>query len=202
MAFFGTDINSAYSGGMSDMGPSKPMGGYQVASQFEEKPTRQYSGQLDPRAPSLPTQYAQPQQQASPKSQGPPAPPQAQVRYDQDMAVLQAELQRYNESQAQSQSQSQGPSAAPQYYAPEPSFFDIMWSRRRDILKLVILSMLVVFAVSLHDAINHVLKKYILENDVTEKSETMLRFAYPLVILLFIWIAKASSGGSKDSRLY
>lgn len=196
MAFLGTDLNSAYTGGMSDMGPSKPMGGYQVASQFEEKPARQYSGQLDPRAPALPTQYAQPQQQqAPPKSQGPPAPPQAQVRYDQDMAVLQAELHRYNESQGPSQP----PSAA--YYTPEPSFFDVMWGRRRDILKLVILSMLIVFAVSLHDAVSHVLKKYIMENDISDKSETMLRFAYPLVILLFIWIAKASSGGSKD-RLY
>lgn len=193
MAFLGTDLNSAYTGGMSDMGPSKPMGGYQVASQFEEKPVRQYSGQLDPRAPALPTQYAQPQQPSSPKSQGPPAPPQAQVRYDQDMAVLQAELQRYNESQAQGHAQS--PTA--HHYAPEPSFFDVMWGRRRDILKLVILSMLVVFAISFHDAISHVLKKYIMENDVTEKSETLLRFAYPLVILLFIWIAKASSGGSK-----
>jgi hypothetical protein len=203
MASFGTDLSSAYD--------SSPMGGFQVSSHFEEKP----QNNLDPRSGSQYKQQYQYQQQqgsasqrqASPppqqmvvqSSSSPPPPQNPQVRYDQDMAALQAELQRYE----QSGGETPATRAAASVYGPaEPSFLDSMWARRRDILKLVILSLLVVLAISFHSAIEHCMKKYILENDVSERGELMIRYGYPLAVLLLIWILKTASPSKANERMY
>lgn len=199
MAFLGTDLNSAYSG-MSDMGDMGGKGGFHVPSQFEEKPNqqqqqpaRQYSNQLDPRTPSQ-QKSMQPQQA---QQQQPML--NAQVRYDQDMAVLQAELQRYEQSQGgQSATGPSQPLNMRAYVAPEPSFLDTMWSRRRDIMKLVMWSMVIVLAISFHGAIEYSMKKYILENDVSENGETFIRYGYPLAIIALLWVSKAVSPSSRD----
>jgi len=184
---------------MSDVGHS-PLAGFHVPDHFEEKPQQrqqqqQQRQQQQPSQQPLQQLQSQMQMDARPQSQldprVPPAPIQhmnAKSRYDQDMAALQAELHKYESAAATAQH--------PQMYN-EPSFFDIMWNRRRDIMKLVIMSLLIVFALSLHDAIHHVMKHYIMDNDVSEKNELLIRFGYPLAVILCIWVAKAASGSSR-----
>jgi hypothetical protein len=67
-----------------------------------------------------------------------------------------------------------------------------MWAKRREILKLVTLSLIILLAISTHVTADHFLKKYILESDLSEKNEMLTRIAYPVGILLLIWLIKSS----------
>jgi hypothetical protein len=101
---------------------------------------------------------------------------QQQVQYEQELSHLQREVSRYSDMNR---------------YGPQtPGLFESMWMRRRDIMKLVCLSLVVVLALAFHSSMEYYLKQYILENDMTSKQELLLRFAYPLVILLFLWVLK------------
>jgi len=171
MASFGSDFNAAYGLGFHP-------------SQFEENPImsspsssspQQQSNYLDPRAPIQPVTR-------EPVKQTPPYDGDylmKQVKYDEDMATLQRELKKY-------QAASEGA------YPPQPSFFDSMWSKRKDIMKLVTLSLIILLGISLHTTFDHFLKKWLLEADLSERYEMLARMGYPLSVLLVIWVIKTS----------
>lgn len=73
-----------------------------------------------------------------------------------------------------------------------PSFADRMWARRREIVKLVVLSMVVLLAVSSHWSIAHYIKIYVEQLPYANSVwvEAAIRAAYPVAILLVIWILK------------
>ena len=179
MASFGTDFNAAYGLGFHP-------------SQFEENPmsmqqslqppqsSQQQYASMDPRAPIAPITR-------EPVKQPPPFDGERimqQAKYDQDVSSLQKELHKYNEGSNDSRGG---------YYHSSPSFLDNMWARRREILKLVTLSLIILLAISTHVTADHFLKKYILESDLSERNEMLTRIAYPAGVLLIIWLIKSSA---------
>jgi hypothetical protein len=79
-----------------------------------------------------------------------------------------------------------------EYYThkEQQSFFGALWSKRKDMIKYLILSIVILLGLSMHSALEYYVKKYILENDLSSKNETLLRFVYPLGVFALLWILK------------
>ena len=71
------------------------------------------------------------------------------------------------------------------------SIIDRYIKKKKDVIKLFLLSLLVLLALSMNDVIKTYLSKYILGNDITSKNEMYLRCAVPLTIYFVIWTMKA-----------
>lgn len=71
------------------------------------------------------------------------------------------------------------------------SYVDKMLSRKKEIVKLVTISFVVLFAISLHYFIDYYLKKYFDENVMGGGKEVMLRLLYPAGVLFLLWNIKA-----------
>lgn len=165
-------------GGPHDASPQQP----------SFKPPAQQQAQVQAQAPQQ-----QPQQQQQPQ-----APRQAQQ---------QAQLQPHHHSQMQQQQimsqsmQVQGaqkrgaaPAHPPAY--EDDNYFEALWAKRRDVVKLIILSLVVLLAVSAHSTVTHYLKEYIESNPMlTDPQQIALRCAYPLAVLFLLWNTKAFFGG-------
>ncbi len=63
-------------------------------------------------------------------------------------------------------------------------------NKKKEMIKIFVLSLIILLALSLHDIVINYLKTYILESDLNYRKEFLLRFSYPLTIFLFIWIIK------------
>lgn len=100
-----------------------------------------------------------------------------QLRQEAELTHLQKELSKYQQRQNINQ---------------QPSLFDAMWAKRRDLIKLLSYSLLIVIAFSFHSVMEHIIKTYIAENDLTSRNEVLLRFAYPIVMVLLVWFIKAA----------
>jgi hypothetical protein len=57
-------------------------------------------------------------------------------------------------------------------------------------IKIVVLSLIILLALSLHDIIKNYLRIFIIEGDLNPRKEFFYRFSYPLTIFLIIWIIK------------
>lgn len=68
--------------------------------------------------------------------------------------------------------------------------FERYASKRRDVVKLLVMALTVLLALSAHHAISDLLRTYINNNDVTRNKETLLRFGYPTVVFLLLWSLK------------
>lgn len=115
----------------------------------------------------------QPPQQSINQAQVPPTappPPMPEVVY-------------MKEAQPPQQQQQQQQSSA--------SFWDRMGMKKDEIYKLLIFSMIILLAIAMDKAFFYYLKTYIEENMLTWSQEFMLRFTYPIVILVVLWIMKA-----------
>ena len=82
-------------------------------------------------------------------------------------------------------------SAAPVYY--NETFWDRLANKKWEVFKLFIMALIIVLGLSLHNVANHYLDKYIGNAFLTEFQEIAVRLAYPVAIILFIWIVKASA---------
>ena len=73
-----------------------------------------------------------------------------------------------------------------------------MWARRRDIVKHLVLSMVILLAVSSHWSIVHYIKLYIEQMPYVNSvwAEAAIRAAYPAAVLLIIWILKTPLSSS------
>jgi hypothetical protein len=76
---------------------------------------------------------------------------------------------------------------------PQPTYLEILWQRRRDVARLVVLSLVVLLAISAHGACSHYLKTFIEEHaiEMTFWKELGVRLAYPVVVLIVLWHMKA-----------
>lgn len=71
------------------------------------------------------------------------------------------------------------------------SFWDRMALKRSEVIKLAIFALVIVLAIALDRIGTHYLTKYIADNIFTDFQEFMLRFSYPIIVFLIIWIIKA-----------
>lgn len=89
-----------------------------------------------------------------------------------------------------------------QMYATEPtvansafheSFWDKLANKKWDVIKLVILSLVVLLAMSIDRVGNFYLLKYINASLLSSSQEFLVRLSYPIIVLLSMWIIKALS---------
>jgi hypothetical protein len=71
------------------------------------------------------------------------------------------------------------------------SFWDKMSMKRGDIIKLAVFSLVIVLGISLDRITTHYLSRYVSDNILTDFQEFMIRLAYPVVVILVIWVIKS-----------
>ena len=76
------------------------------------------------------------------------------------------------------------------YKTTDVNLIDRFVSKKKDVIKLVLISLTIVLAFSLHYVIHDALKAYLMNNILTPSQELMTKLAYPVTILLVIWTIK------------
>lgn len=79
----------------------------------------------------------------------------------------------------------------PKGYVPQENIWDKLASKKYDVLKLLVLSFVVLFAISTDRFVHHYLGKYISQGFLTNVQEFFLRISYPVAVLVLLWIIKA-----------
>lgn len=70
------------------------------------------------------------------------------------------------------------------------SYFDKLFSKKKELFKILQLALIVTLGLSVHYLIDHYLKNYLQENDLTFERQLVLRMLYPLGVLFFLWNIK------------
>ena len=70
------------------------------------------------------------------------------------------------------------------------NLIDRFVSKKKDVIKLVLIALTIVLAFSLHYVIHDALKTYLMNSILTPSQELMTKLAYPVTILLVIWTIK------------
>lgn len=76
------------------------------------------------------------------------------------------------------------------YKTTDVNLIDRFVSKKKDVIKLVLISLTIVLAFSLHYVIHDALKAYLMNSILTPSLELMTKLAYPVTILLVIWTIK------------
>lgn len=97
---------------------------------------------------------------------------------DQKLHLLSNELQKHKEHFEQQK---------------KNSYLDKLLSKKKDIMKLLIISFIFLFAISLHGVIDYYLKKFFEENIMGAGKEFIFRMLYPVTVLLVLWNIKVFS---------
>lgn len=92
---------------------------------------------------------------------------------DAKIALLVNELKKQQKLTANMQQQS--------------SYLDKLFAKKKDVLKIIQFSLIIVLAMSIHFIIDHYLKYYIKNNDLTFERELIIRLIYPMSIIFIIW---------------
>jgi hypothetical protein len=97
-------------------------------------------------------------------------------QYDQEqklMNILNQIKQQKNTQQTESQ-----------------SYIDKLYSKRKELWKAIQISFIIILALSLHFIIDHYLKLYITNTDLSFERELFIRLLYPISILFILWNLK------------
>ncbi len=100
----------------------------------------------------------------------PYAPPTSQ---EAKIALLVNELKKQQKLTANMQQQS--------------TYLDKLFAKKKDLLKIIQFSLIIVLAMSIHFIIDYYLKYYIKNNDLTFERELIIRLIYPFSIIFIIW---------------
>jgi len=73
----------------------------------------------------------------------------------------------------------------------EDTFWNRFTQKKTEVFKLIIFSFVILFAISLDRIGTYYLTKYVNENVLTDRQEFIVRLAYPVLIILILWIFKA-----------
>lgn len=148
-----------------------------------------------PNVMEVPSQYAQQQQQHIPNV---PNNSTIQLQQQQQQQLIQQQL-RAQQARAQQQQQQQRILASQQQQPntartqePTQSYFEVLGSKKRDIMKLIILSMMVLLAISIHSFVMFLIKEGLASSEMSFKQEIGIRLLYPIVVLFILWNLKAS----------
>jgi hypothetical protein len=180
--FDGTDLNAAYGTSLSDLGGGGGAGGAGGFLQAGPSPSPMAQVQMPPPAAQGPTeQILLPPPSVSsgpaPGAMSHATPPEVPYYPPNAMYSTQG-----------------GPKY--KYGSGSGGDGDSMWdklsSKKYDVLKLVLLSLVILLAMSSDRVIQHYLGAYISGGLFTTVQEFLVRLSYPLVVLLVLWIVKAS----------
>lgn len=72
----------------------------------------------------------------------------------------------------------------------QDSLIDRFVSKKKEVFRLVTMSMTILLAISIHFVLNDLIRNYIVNNNLSDNQELFTKIAYPLTILLIIWMFK------------
>lgn len=196
---FGTELDSAYAPFGSDNAvlspflqdsPNVAMNMHQGAQRAQPSTSMEIVHKSTPIANLTqgPVTQVQPQFQspivsAEPKLQAIQQPPTMMMEQfppgtskDAKIALLVNELKKQQRIAAHMQQQT--------------SYLDKMFSKKKDVLKIIQFSLIIVLAMSIHFIIDYYIKYYIKNNDPTFERELIIRLIYPVSIIFIIWNLK------------
>lgn len=68
--------------------------------------------------------------------------------------------------------------------------YDRFISKKKDVMKLFNIALTVLLAISLHFVLSDLIKSYLQNNDFTYNREILIKFMYPLSVLMILWSFK------------
>jgi hypothetical protein len=71
------------------------------------------------------------------------------------------------------------------------TFWNRLTSKKGEVFKLIMFSFVILFAISIDRIGTYYISKYVNENVLTDRQEFIIRLAYPVIIILLLWIFKA-----------
>lgn len=74
---------------------------------------------------------------------------------------------------------------------PTDSFWDRVSQKRYEVLKVFVLALIVLLAISMDHVVSHYLSQYISNSLLTTVQELLVRVSYPVAVLLVIWFIKS-----------
>lgn len=99
-------------------------------------------------------------------------------QYDQEQRLVKA----INQLKKQKQE-----SFVQQQYQGQPSYFDKLFGKKKEVGKVLQLSLIIVLGLSIYYLIDHYLSQYISEHDLSFERQLFIRLLYPLSILFILW---------------
>ena len=132
-----------------------------------------------------------PQQQPSSQPPQPPQQPSSQPPQQPQLNFQQYSKEHFNNySPYQEQTSSHQPqNRVQQTY--QYSFWDRMVISRREVMKLFILSIVIILGISLEKIGCHYINQYLSSNDLTYIQELLVRFSFPIIVFIILWIIKS-----------
>lgn len=186
MSLLGTELNYAYgplgSNGNSGSSLDSPMF-FDEQSQGESAPPPQMQMQVNSSKPQQPQA-----KQASVLN-----PPQQSQLYDagtinkqyeqeQKLMSILTEIKKQKSQQGSGNSNGSGVVAESQ-----PTYVDKLFAKKKEVWKFLQMALIVVLALALHHVIEHYLKYYINNTDLSFERELFLRLLYPIAVLFLLW---------------
>ena len=130
----------------------------------------------------------------------PPGPPAPAIQQMQEPGYAQpSSAQPSASAMALAQQPAPQPTYAGASNAPQPrqalysgpSYWDRLAGKRGEVAKMIVLSLVVLLAISLDRMSSHYLTGYIGAAFLTMSQEFLVRLSYPLIVLLCLWMLKA-----------
>lgn len=198
-ASFGTDLDSAYSL-LSDITPT-PAAVLTAATAIASAA----AGQQQPQEQQPPVKSPASMQGAAAMQQQVASNGSAMVANNKVGGQQQQQQYVYNASQYYNQynaensmaaryAAAQQQAAAAQPYRSmentDPSYFDKLFSKKRDVLKVIMFAMMILLAISFHTFVDFWLKDFVTAYELTYKQELGVRFLYPVLVVIVLWNLK------------
>lgn len=101
-----------------------------------------------------------------------------QVKNSNTIKELQLELLKQKQQSIGAQGANQEP------------LYDRYLSKKKDVFKLLNIALTVLFAISMHFVLGDLIKSYLRNNDFSYNKETVIKFAYPMSVLVLLWSMK------------
>jgi uncharacterized membrane protein len=74
---------------------------------------------------------------------------------------------------------------------PANTFWDRIGAKKMEVAKVIVFSLVILLAIALDRLITHYLTNFLGNSFLTETQEFLIRLAYPITIIIVIWIIKA-----------
>lgn len=178
---FGTDLQSAYApfaandnGNYADVFQLQDQGPNEIVHKSTPLASIQHSNNVPQAQQQTALMPSTKQQLPTPSQFSIPANNDQQ---DPRIAVLLNELRKQQKIVANIENQN--------------GYFDKLAAKRKDVMRIIQLSLVVVLALSLHFVIDHYLQNYIKNNDLSFERELIIRLLYPVAVIFIIWNLKA-----------
>lgn len=119
-----------------------------------------------------------------------------QYESEKQIAAKQAYLQQqYRIAQAQQQAQQQAAASSRSHRQEgftndQGGYIESLGSKKKDMLKLIIMSVMILLALSIHSFVMFWMKEFIASSDFSFRQEIGTRILYPIIVLFLLWNLK------------